>query len=415
MRQAASKETRWLAILLIGAFILKCVLVLLHGSYYDYGSDDRGYLESARILAEEGRFTYNDPERSTLFITPALPGTLALIYKATGGGELLVSQIFRILQSALVMGALYMLYLIGCRLFNRTTALWAVGIASFYPPLWLMSMFIFTESLFVLFLLLLFYTALRAMEEPVAKWAVAFGFLWAATVYIRPTIALWPGLVFLFYLYGAKLPWRRLIRCGLITSVIFVLCLSPWWARNYQVSGGQFVPLTKSGGNPLLLGTYPFTVPALFMEEQRTWHTTNDQMVNDAQDTARAKERIKEGFRHQPLLYTSWYTVGKLALFWGDVFYWMALPGVPLAAAVAYHYLLLIAGAVGLYRYRKQAGSRLVIILFAYMSLLHMIYLAHSRYSAPLMPLVALFAAACITDRIHTNKRGARKNEGKTP
>lgn len=408
----SKRGPKWLLVLLLGTFLLKCVLTLLHGSYYDYGSDDRGYLESARILADEGRFTYNDPDRSTLFITPALPGTLALIYKLVGGGEAL-AQTFRILQAAMVTAALYMLYLTGRRLFGERTALWAVALSSFYPPLWLMSLFIFTESMFVLFLLLLVYTALRAMETPTSRWALVFGLLWAAAVYVRPTIALWPGLVFLYYLYGAKLPWRKLIRCGLVTSVVFVLCLMPWWVRNYQVSGGHFIPLTKSGGNPLLLGTYPFTVPALFMDEQKTWHTTNDQQVNDEQDTARAMERIKDGFRHKPLLYASWYTVGKLALFWGDVFYWMPLPGVPLALAVLYHYILLICGCLGLYRSRRQAGTRLILLLFGYMSLLHMIYLAHSRYSAPLMPLMALFAASYITTWID-RKRGAPKNERET-
>lgn len=378
---------------------------------YDYASDDRGYLESARILAEEGRFTYNDPERPTVFITPGLPGLLALLYKATGGGAAL-EQTYRLLQAAMVTAALYVLYRIGCRTFGERTALWAVGLIAFYPPLWLMSLFIFTESLFTLLLLLLVYAALAAMERPTALRALAFGLLWAAAVYVRPTIALWPGLVFFYYLFRAKLPWRRLIRCGLVTAVIFVLCLSPWWVRNYQVSGGQFIPLTKSGGNPLLLGTYPFTVPALFLEEQRSWHTTDDQWINDEQDTARAKERLREGFTEQPLLYASWYTVGKFLLFWGDVFYWRALPGVPLVLAVLYHYALLIPGFLGIRRMGRDRGAGLLLLLFGYMSLLHMVYLAHSRYSVPLMPMLALFTAHYIISR---KKKGGALHDGQIP
>lgn len=396
---AAAPKRRLLWTLLWGVFLLKCVLILAYGMHYDYGSDDRGYLESARILAEEGRFTYNDPSRPTVFITPALPGLLALLFKLTGGGSLWV-QAFRILQAGMVTGALYLLYRIGCRIFGDRTALLAVGLASFYPPLWLMSLFVFTESLFVLFLMLLVYAALRAMDEPSSRWALLFGLLWAAAVYVRPTIALWPGLVFLYYLYGAKLPWGRLLRCGLAASAVFILCLMPWWVRNYEVSGGQFIPLTKAGGNPLLLGTYPFTVPGLFMEEQRTWHSTNDQWVNDELDSERAKERIRIGFTTKPLVYTAWYTVGKFALFWGDVFYWMPIPGIPLVAAILYHYALLIPGFMGLWRARGRPGAVLVLLLFGYLSLLHMIYLAHSRYSVPLMPLMALFAAHYYMNRI---------------
>lgn len=404
------KTKRMLAVFLLGAFAIKCLLILLYGTHYDYGSDDRGYLESARILAEEGRFTYNDPERPTVFITPALPGLLAALYKLTGGGSMW-EQSFRILQAAMVMAGLYMLFRIGRRIFDERTALWAVGISSLYPPLWLMSMLIFTESLFLLFLMLLVYTALRAMEEPASRQALLFGLLWAAAVYVRPTIALWPGLVFLFYLFGAKLPWKRLVRCGLITAAVFILILLPWWVRNYEVSGGHFIPLTKAGGNPLLLGTYPFTVPALFLDEQRTWHTTNDLQVNDKQDTERAVERIRKGFKERPFLYAAWYTSGKFALFWGDVFYWMALPGVPLALAVLYHYALLIPGFIGIWKYRHSAGAKLILMLFGYMSILHMIYLAHSRYSAPLMPLLALFAARYLLDRSNQKKGAVHHHE----
>lgn len=402
---------RLLAFLLIVTFLLKVVLIGQYGMNYNYGSDDRGYLESARILAEEGRFTYNDPERPTLFITPALPGVLTVLYKLTVGGAAW-EQAFRILQAAMVSAALYVLFLIGRRIFGEDRIpFWAVLWSSFYPPLWLMSLFIFTESLFLLFLLLLVWAGYRAMERPAAGRAVQFGLLWAAAVYVRPTIALWPGIVFLICLYGRLVPWRRLVRCGLISGIVFALCLSPWWVRNYKVTGGELIPLTEAGGNPLLLGTYPFTVPALFLEEQRTWHTTNDLRVNDAQDTERALERIKTGFREEPLTYISWYTVGKFALFWGDVFYWMALPGIPLAAAILYHYVLLVPGFIGLYRSRHNRETWLLGGLFAYMSLLHMVYLAHSRYSVPLMPLMALFAAGTLIPTIRSESKGVIHHE----
>lgn len=375
--------------------LLKVLLVVYHGSSYQYQSDDREYIRSAQLWLETGVFTYNDPERPTVFITPAYPGFIALIMMITGPG-LLLEQMIRIIQVIMVTASLYLLFILGRRIVGEKAALWGTCLAAFYPPLWLISNMIFTESLFILALMLLCLAAFRAEAKPGWPSALLFGIVWAVTVYIRPTIALWPGLFFIMLLWRKQIPWKRLVQCGLVSGLVFCLCLSPWWVRNYEVSGGQFIPLTKSGGNPLLLGTFPYTVPALFMEEQRTWHSTDNLWINDQQDTEMAKERIKAGFKESFWLYLSWYTVGKFALFWGDVFYWMPLPGIPLVLPILYHYLLLGLGAVGLYRLRSQANARVILVLLGYMSLLHMIYLAHSRYSLPLMPFIALFAGSVI-------------------
>lgn len=383
---------------------LKVVLVLAAGPSFDYRSDDREYLRSARILLAEGTLTYNDPSRPTAFITPAYPGFLALVMIATGTGPE-AAQAGRLLQAFMITAALWLLYRIGSRLFDERTALLAVILCSLYPPLWVISNFVFTESLFILALFLLLLVALRAEERPTLPNALLFGLAWAAAVYVRPTVALWPGVFFLLLAFRKRIPFLRLLRCGLTAALVFTLCLAPWWVRNERVSGGEFIPLTKSSGNPLLLGTYPWTVPALFLDEQRTWHTTDNLWVNDELDTRHAVERLKDGFTHRFWVYASWYTVGKFLLFWGDVFYWLPLPGIPLALAVAAHYALLIPGFIGLYRNRKRRDAATLLSLLGYFSLLHMVYLPHSRYALPLMPLVILFTASVFVERFSSRHR----------
>lgn len=405
---SAVRIRRRLGGLLVGTFALKCWIVFACGPSFDFHSDDRGYVQSARILLETGMLTYNDPTRPTAFITPALPGVLALLMYVFGTG-LMAEQAFRVLQAALMSGSLGLLYLIGRRLFRERIALRAVALCAFYPPLWLVSNMVLTEGLFTFAVLLLVYVALWAAEHPSAKSGLVFGLVWAAAVYVRPTIALWPGLLFLLLACRRELPWQRSVRFALAAAAVFAACLLPWWVRNYGVSGGQFIPLTRASGNPLLLGSYPYTVPAQFMDEQRTWHTSDDLWVNEEVDKRRAEERIKEGFRKQFLLYLSWYTVGKFALFWGDVYYWLPVPGVPLAVAVLYHYALLIPGFIGLFASRRMRHVPLVISLLAYFSLLHMVYLAHSRYAVPLMPLMALFAAYALAKE--QRKRGNGNGE----
>jgi 4-amino-4-deoxy-L-arabinose transferase-like glycosyltransferase len=381
---------RWLWSVLLLSLVLKIVLVLTNGPMYDLNSDDRSYLTTAQIWLQTGMFTYNDPERPTVFITPAFPALIAVFMKLLGPG-LVLEQTLRIVQAVLVTAGLYLLYVIGTKLFSEKVAVWAAGLAAFYPPLWLVSNLILTESMFVFALMLLVLAALKAIEEPTGKRALWLGLAWAFCVYVRPTIALWPGILFLLLLYWREIPWQKLVRCGLIVALVLVLCLLPWWIRNYQISDGQFIPLTKSGGNPLLLGTFPYGLPSL--EEQRTWHATNNLWVNDEYDTKWAKERIKEGFTNAFWTYFTWYTVGKFGMFWGDLFYWLPVANIPKAAVYAMHLILVVAGFAGMWVARKNRGAVAIMALLFYMTLLHMIYLAHGRYSVPLMPFMALFAA----------------------
>lgn len=384
---------RILFVLLAATLLLRVFLVLGAGARYDYQSDDREYLRSAQILLSEGTLTYNDPSRPTAFITPAYPGFLAVLIHLTPSLDQ-AAQAARLIQAFVITLALWLLHWIGTRLFDARTALLAVILCCLYPPLWLIPLFLFTESLFILALFALIALALIATERPTLPVALGFGLMWALAVYVRPTIALWPGIFLLVLAVGRHIPIARLIRCGVAAALVFVLCLAPWWARNYQVSGGSFIPLTQSSGNPLLLGTYPWTVPALFLDQQRTWHKTDNLWINDRDDTQRAIERLKSGFTDKFWLYASWYTVGKFLLFWGDVFYWMALPGIPLILAIGAHGLIIIFGFIGIFRRRPASVSRTVILsVLVYMTVLHMIYLPHSRYSLPLMPLLALFAA----------------------
>ena len=386
---------------LLGSLALKVIVILINGHHYMLDSDDMSYLTTAKIWLDTGEFTYNDPERPTVFITPAFPGLIAILMKWIGEGYAL-EQTIRIIQTIMITFSLYLLYLIGKRVWNERVALWAVGISAFYLPLWLVSNFILTEALFILALMLLVYCALRAKEQPTLSWAIAFGLAWGFATYVRPTIALWPGIFLLLLLIWRQIPWRKVMLCGIVAAVVFVACLVPWWVRNYQVSDGQFIPLTKSSGNPLLLGTFSYGLPSL--KEQQTWHATNNLWENDEFDRKWAIERIKTGFTEAPLHYLSWYTVGKFGMFWGDVYYWRTIPGIPLMIPIMMHYMILGFGVTGIWLSRRNRDGMLIVSILSYFTILHMIYLAHSRYAVVLMPLLALFAAAAITQLIQKLK-----------
>lgn len=383
---------RPLAVLLWGSFLCKCFVILLQGPHYTMHSDDVAYVDTARIWLNTGVLTYNDPSRPTLFITPGYPAFLAGMMGLFGDGAV-YGYAVRLVQAVIVTLSWWLLYRVGLRIVGERASLGAVALCAFSPSLWLVANMLLTEALFLPLVLIMAYCAIRLWERPGIGWSIMLGATWAAAVYVRPTIALWPGLFYAMLLLFRYVHWRRVMLGGIAAGLVVATAMLPWWVRNYRLSG-TFVPLTQASGNPLLLGTFPYVPPTL--EEQRSWHPSNDLRINDQLDMERAKERIREGFRSHPLLYGSWYTIGKLAYFWGDVYYWVTLAGLPVIVPILYHYAIAIPGLLGVWRWRSVRKAWPLWLLFGYMSLLHMIYLAHSRYAIPLIPLLALFSAAAL-------------------
>jgi hypothetical protein len=380
----------WVLFVLVVTLMAKLVVIQRVGPQFDLHSDDRSYLVTAELLLKKGTFTYNDPNNPTLFIMPAYPAMLASVMAVTGPGARM-EQAIRGLQAAIVAIGLWILFLVGKRIFTDLGAALGVTLAAFYPPLWVMSNFILTEALFFLAIAALVLAGLRLGERGTPASAALFGVAWLAGVYVRPTIALWPGVLFLLLLLWRSMPAKRLLQCGAVAGVVFVLGMSPWWWRNY-VAIGEFVPLTRSSGGPLWLGTYvDGEQPSL--KDQVAYHKPYPTLLEqDAFDRAWGLQRIKEGFRSEPLKWIRWYTVGKFVKFWGAPYYWIALPRVSLSLAESYHEMLLVLGVTSLWVTRRSRPAWVVFSLLAYMSVLHMVFLAHSRYSAPVMPFLALLA-----------------------
>lgn len=394
---ARGRPARWVIAVLAATLLLKLVVIKFEGPTFDLQSDDRSYLATARLWLDTGRFTYNDPGNPTVFIMPAYPAMVAGFMHVFGDGHRLEQRV-RAFQAVLVTAALWLLFLIGRRMTSDAGAALGVVIAALYPPLWVMSNFILTEALFLFALLLLVLATFRAAEAPGTRSALLLGLAWAATVYVRPTVALWPGVVFLLFLGWRILPAAQMLRLGAVVAVAFVLAMSPWWLRNYAATG-EFVPLTRSSGNPLWLGTYPDGTPSL--ADQVRFHapyrTLSEQ---DAFDRAWALRRIEEGFRTQPLKWATWYTFGKFEAFWAPPYYWKPLPGVAYDFVLAMHRALLVLALVAVWTLRRNRPALLLVSLLAYMSVLHMIFLGHGRYSAPLMPVLALLAGHLLAVRV---------------
>jgi hypothetical protein len=83
-------------------------------------------------------------------------------------------------------------------------------------------------------------------------WAIAAGLLSGLAVLVRPSWLLMPPFFYLLWLCGAA-ERGRVLRSGLAAGLAMVLVLSPWWVRNYRLTG-HFVPTTLQVGASLYDG-----------------------------------------------------------------------------------------------------------------------------------------------------------------
>jgi 4-amino-4-deoxy-L-arabinose transferase-like glycosyltransferase len=204
--------------------------------------DSASYLDSAAALAEIGRFAAapDQPANPQHFRTPGYPLYLAALYRLAGGNDV---RLVALSQVALSLLTLALVYWLGRRLWNRTTGALAVALLVLDLPSLTYTLFVMSETLFTL-LLLLGAIALMMLVEPATgariRWALAGGILLGLATLVRPVsyylaLPLGVGVSWLGWRGG----WGRalVVRCLLALLASYALLVGAWQVRNFVQTG----------------------------------------------------------------------------------------------------------------------------------------------------------------------------------
>lgn len=382
---------------ILGTFItisltIKLIMIFKYGNELTLASDDLNYIESAVYLLKKNALVFHNYNEPTVFIMPGYPLFLAMIFRIFGYA-IAGYQMVRVIQAIISCITILMVFKISVILFDMKVALLSAFLTSFYIPNIITSGYLLTETLFTALLYILLYYSLVYSDSPSMGKFAALGAMWAAAVMLRPTIAPYPGLLFFYMFVNKRNKFKNLIKYGLVMAISFIVIFLPWWLRNYN-EYGKFIPLAASSGNPMLQGTYVnyYQTPenVVYYKLGRNALETNETEVKVA------KMRIKEEFQKDFWGYLNWLTLGKTRFFWGTVFYWRELFGIPIKYVTIFHYFLLT-GFAGIilcmfnkFKYSKYVLPVSLIFLF---NIVHCVYMAFDRYAFPLMPLLTIFCA----------------------
>ncbi|MDR1385163.1 MAG: hypothetical protein LBJ67_15135 [Planctomycetaceae bacterium] len=310
--------------------------------------------------------------------------------------------------------------LVALQVFRRPrVAILAALFAAFEPCTVISSVWILSETPFCLTMIAQIASFLALIQtQKIRKlliYAVLFTLLSAVAVYFRPSWLLFALFLTICYTAFAICfrvkplspkefsPLFRGIVLFAVFVPLFVLCMSPWWIRNYRATG-RFVPTTLQFGPSLYDGLNPDATGASDMRFVETFRRLErEHPSTDLRGTYeyRLNERIKHAsmdwLRQNPQKAMELAVVKFFRL-------WNVFPNEPAFSQPLVRLILFltntplfIGAACGFWKARRRfrAESFIFVIPAVYLTLLHMIFVSSLRYRLPatlcLMILAAFF------------------------
>jgi len=232
-----------LIVVLVLVFLIQLALVLLIKNVPF--SDSTYYVNLAERLYQTGSYT-SDYGFKTAFWPVGLPAYLTFV-RFISEDYLLLVKFLNILFYLTFIVVTYRLF---SEQLSKKALIVFLILFSFFPNNLFSANVILTDYPFALLLWISIYITIK---HPLRQ-AVIVGILLALSSYLRPVGLLLPFLFILYYFksYGIK---PSLKYSGIMLAV-FILILSPWIIRNYQVFH-SIVPISTNGGLNFLMGNHP--------------------------------------------------------------------------------------------------------------------------------------------------------------
>jgi 4-amino-4-deoxy-L-arabinose transferase-like glycosyltransferase len=380
--------------------------------------DEQHYATLAGSLFRGHGFAWAEGQPTSLR-PPLYPFVVASVWKVAGGESV---QAVRAVQTALSLATVVLVYILAHHVFDRGAALLAAAVVCLYPSLLFSGVLLLTEILFSFLLVALALLYARLMKRPTPLAAIAVGVALGLAALTRSV--LWPFPLVLAPLTFASVTGTKRRRAAMAGIVVigYAIVVVPWAVRNTRVQGTLTIVETLGALN-LRMGNYEHTPmdrmwDAVSLTGEQSWSYDLGREHPEARywtegrkaQWAQAKA-LKYMLQHPGV--TLERAVVKFADFWGlerelvaglrEGLYhppaWLAWLAV---AALALSYPLVALGAVlGMFRAvpANRGTHALVLSIIVFMAAIHTPVFGHSRYHLPLVPFLAVYAAAGVAGR----------------
>jgi hypothetical protein len=404
--------------------------------------DARDYDRHARSIATGNGYAeaFAPYEGPTAYRPPGFPAFLAAIYAVRGGVEEppdwrvylegyqpdpRQANAGRVGQAVLGTAVVALIGLVALQLFGGRVALIATGIAAVYPPFVILGLSLFSEPLFVAFVLAALAAALRARAAPAraVRWAALAGaFAGLAWLTRSNGFVVVAGLAILVWTLTPRLS-RRGLAAPVALVAAAVLVIAPWTIRNAVVLDA-FFPVSSEAGYTLA-GTYNETSAededyraGWIPPEQDPHNEGLIRRVRDEPEFASTMSRsTREYVADHPgypalvaycntmrMVYLERLGCGESGFGKGNFEHETGVGTVPVAMAIAAFALLVLLAAAGATTRAARAAPRALWLLPVFLATVILV-VSGNRLRAPIdvfLVLLAALALARLADRLRS-------------
>jgi 4-amino-4-deoxy-L-arabinose transferase-like glycosyltransferase len=379
--------------------------------WHPMAADDAYFYDvTARALAN-GRGYIQPTGDPTANWPPGYPVVLATAY-VLFGEKVIVAQLLNV---ALGTATVWLVYLIGRRLFGHWEALLGAGIVACFPSLILYTGVTLSEITFTFLALLAIYLLIveaQSGRPRDLRLLLGAGLVLGLAALTRGQALLLP-LVLVPFWFRSGIPWRPIAHKLVVLALAMGCVLAPWTVRNLVQLHAPVLISTNAGvdfwigHHESATGNFDYSVEFGLALEVALSHPELD-------GAAREVRINNDGFR-KGLAFAATHPAQELILPFKK-FFWLYysdidgvrwnegrglqnfLPGLIreglLALSDVYYFAVAGLVVIGVRRWfsLRDPGRLLLISLVAYWTFIHLVFFGSPRFHAPIMPIVALLA-----------------------
>ena len=391
--------------LILTATVIRNVYLLQYEvrlPYYRLPIIDSAYYDAWAIRVANGEGYGPMP----FYMAPLYPYMLALVYKVFQHNLTIVY----FLQEMLGVLNVFLVYLLGRRLFGHVAGLIAGLMITLYAPVVYLESKLLTETLAITLSLGSLLMLMRAIDKPTIVRFMLTGMMLGLSALCRPTALLTAVLMALWLL------WRKPVKGRLVAVLAagIALAVLPVTARNYFV-GKDFALITTNVGvclfqadNPSATGVFtsvPMFSGALEMQQMEEMEFASRALGHQVTASESSGFLMRLGLRFIRKYPARFALLTLKKLVWSlhkresacaygvdfektfvPMLGWMFIPFSLLAGL----------GLFGIVRARGPKESELLMIQAASIYISMIIFYVSSRFRAPAMPALAVFAGCAV-------------------
>ncbi|MGN1330300.1 MAG: glycosyltransferase family 39 protein [Clostridia bacterium] len=251
VKEKILKKENLIIVVLFICLILRCIAMIQLRPDHNLNSDDIAFIDSGIMFKNTGKITMHGVESAKNM--PGMTFIIAIFSLLFGEYTIAFWVAIKLFWIMIGVVSVYGVYKI-IKIYASPIIASLICLFFCAPDFILLDNLILTETPYMLCNVFLIYASLQLANTQKNRYYWMIVIFYMVGLVIRPTIALFPLILFI-YLLLKKYDIKLMLKQGCIALGILLIILIPWWYRNYRLFN-EFIPLTYGTGDPMLLGTY---------------------------------------------------------------------------------------------------------------------------------------------------------------